>query len=162
NYNTRALVADDRPSFKLQDEINRRFKISSDPTAVPVKTLEEVKEVWDEVAGHPEKYPTVDQVVSVYSFIPPPQKAAENAKTLEEWRTECLSGCDGDQPVTLDNIDVASLPPELQDKADLFKRILQKRPYGLEGVPEVYASMFRHLPTTKPENHGYLLFLYPG
>ncbi len=162
NYNTRALVADDRPSFKLQDEINRRFQISSDPIAVPVKTLEEAKEVYDEVTQHPEKYPTVDQVVSVYTFVPPPDIAAKNAKSLEEWRTECLSGCDGDEPVTLENIDVNSLPPELQDRAELFKRILQKKPYGVEGVPEVYASQFKHLATTKPENHGYLLFLYPG
>jgi uncharacterized protein len=162
NYNTRALVAEDRPSFLAQDEINDRFQISSDPLAVAVKTQEEAKEVWDEVTGHPEKYPTVDQVVSVYSFVPPKERAEKNAAILEEWRKECLTGCDGDDPVNLENIDVASLPPELQDKAAMFKRILHKTPYGLEGVPEVYASLFKHLPTTKPENHGYLLFLYPG
>lgn len=150
NYNTRALVADDRPSFKLSDEIATRFNISADPIAIPVKTKEEVKEVWDELTLHPEKYPTIDQVVSVYSFIPPRERAEANAKILAEWEKE------------LEDIEVSSLPPEQQEKAALFKRILAKRPYDLEGVPEYYQQMFMHLPTTKPENHGYLLFVYPS
>ena len=40
NYNTRALMPVDQPSVKLQDEINRRFKISSDPIAVYTKDVE--------------------------------------------------------------------------------------------------------------------------
>ena len=40
-------------------------------------------------------------------------------------------------------------------------RVLEKKPFDVNGVPEVYASLFRHLPTTRPENHGYLTFLYP-
>lgn len=150
NYNTRALVADDRPSFKLSDEIATRFNISSDPIAVPVKTMEEVKEVWDELTQNPEKYSTVDQVVSVYSFIPPKERAEANAKILAEWEEE------------LKDIEVSALPPEQQDKAALFKRILAKRPYDIEGVPDVYQQLFTHLPTTKPENHGFLLFIYPS
>ncbi len=150
NYNTRALVPEDMASIKLQDEINARFKISSDPIAYTAKTLEETKAIWDELTTHPEKYPSVDQVVSVYSFVPPPDIAAANAKVLIEWEEE------------LKDIDVASLPPEMQEKATLFKRILAKRPYGVEDVPEVYAANFRHLPTTKPENHGYMTFVYPS
>ena len=150
NYNTRALVPEDMASIKLQDEINDRFKISSDPIAFTTKTLEETKAVWDELTLNPGKYPTVDQVVSVYSFVPPPEVAAANAKVLAEWEEE------------LKDIDVASLPPELQTKGELFKRILAKRPYGVNEVPEVYAANFRHLPTTKPENHGFMTFVYPS
>jgi predicted RND superfamily exporter protein len=150
NYNTRALVPEDMASIKLQDEINQRFRISSDPIAITTSTLEESKKVWDELTLHPEKYPSVDQVVSVYSFVPPPEIAAANAKVLEEWQEE------------LKDIDVESLPPEMQDKATLFKRILAKRPYGVNEVPEVYAANFRHLPTTKPENRGFMTFIYPG
>ncbi len=150
NYNTRALVPEDMASIKLQDEINRRFRISSDPIAITTKTLEEGKEVWDELTNHPEKYPSVDQVVSTFSFVPPPAIAAANAKVLEQWQEE------------LKDIDPESLPPEMQDKAALFKRILAKRPYGVAEVPEVYAANFRNLPTTKPENRGYMTFVYPG
>jgi hypothetical protein len=49
----------------------------------------------------------------------------------------------------------------MQEKAAFFMRVLEKKPFDVNGVPEIYASLFRHLPTTKPENHGYLTFLYP-
>lgn len=150
NYNSRALMPEQQPSVKLQDEINQRFKISSDPLAVVTHSIEESKEVWDEVTGHPEKYPAVDQVVSVYSFVPPPERAKANAKVLAEWAED------------LKDIDLASLPPELQPKAELFMRILHKQPYGVDGVPAVYSTMFQSLPTAKPENKGLLTFLYPG
>ncbi|MFO0595619.1 MAG: MMPL family transporter [Myxococcaceae bacterium] len=157
NYNTRALMPVDQPSVKLQDEINRRFKISSDPIAVYTKDVEGAKDIWDSMTDDPDhnynvdtsKYPTVDQVVSIFTFTPPPKTAEANAKVLAEWREE------------LKDIDVASLPPEMQDKAAFFMKVLEKKPFDVYGVPEVYASQFRHLPTTKPENHGYLTFLYP-
>ncbi len=150
NYNTRALVPLGQPSIKLQDEINERFRISSDPTAIYSKNLEEVKEVWDELTGHPEKYPSISQVVSVYSFVPPPDLAEKNAAVLAEWKEE------------LKDVDSAAFPPEMQEKAELFKRILEKKPFGVHEVPNVYAKMFEHLPTTRPENHGYLTFVYPS
>lgn len=150
NYNTRALMPENQPSVHLQDEISRRFQISSDPIAVYTKTLEEAKEVYDELTLHKEKYPAIDQVVSVYTFVPPPETAKANAKILQEWQEE------------LKDIDVAALPPEMQDKATMFKKMLEARPFDVNGVPEIYAQQFRHLPTTKVENHGYLTFIYPG
>lgn len=157
NYNTRALVPEGLESIRLQDEIGQRFKISADPIAIRTETLEDTKDVWYAMtkdAEHgftvdSEKYPTVDQVVSVFSFTPPPKTAEANAKVLAEWREE------------LKEIDVESLPPELQDKAAFFFKVLQKKPYPVEEVPALYAQMFTHLPTTRPENHGYLTFIYP-
>jgi hypothetical protein len=152
NYNSRALIPEGQSSVKLQDEISQRFDMSADPIAVYTKTLEETKAVYDELT-HPknkEKYSNIDQVVSIYTFVPPPETAAANAKILQEWQEE------------LKDIDVAALPPEAQEKAALFMKMLQARPYDVHGVPEVYASQFRHLPETKPENHGYLTFIYPS
>ncbi|HVE87895.1 MAG TPA: MMPL family transporter [Myxococcales bacterium] len=150
DYNTRALIPPDEYSVQLNDEINQRFQISADPTAVYTRTLEEAKEVFDELWPlDRKKYSTVDQALSIYNFVPPPETAAQNAKILAEWDEE------------LKDIDVASLPPEMQDKAAKFKKILAARPYGIDQVPEEYAAEFRHLPTTRPENHGYLTFLYP-
>ncbi len=57
---------------------------------------------------------------------------------------------------------MAALPPEMQEKATLFKKILSAKPFDVHGVPEIYAKQFRHLPTTSPENHGYLTFIYPS
>jgi hypothetical protein len=152
NYNSRALIPEGQPSVKLQDEISRRFNISSDPIAVYSKTLEEAKAIYDELTDprNKEKYSAIDQVVSIYTFVPPPQTAAANAKILQEWKEE------------LKDIDVAALPPEAQEKAALFMKMLEARPFDVYGVPEVYASQFAHLPETKPENHGYLTFIYPN
>jgi predicted RND superfamily exporter protein len=157
NYNTRALQPVDQPSVKLQDEINRRFQISSDPIAVYTRTVEEAKDIWDAMTHNPDyefnvdtsRYPTVDQVVSIFTFTPPPKTAEANAKVLAEWQEE------------LKDIDVASLPPDMQEHAAFFKRVLEKKPFDVHGVPDIYADLFKHLPTTKPENHGYLTFLYP-
>lgn len=157
NYNTRALVPPNQPAIRLQDEISARFKISSDPIAVPTQTIEEAKDIWLAMTKNPqtefnvdrEKFPTVDQVVSIYSFVPPPETAAANAKILAEWREE------------LKEVDPKALPPEMQDKAAFFMRVLEKQPFGVDGVPAVYASNFDSLPQTKPENRGYLTFVYP-
>lgn len=157
NYNTRALMPVDQPSVKLQDEINARFQISSDPIAVYTKDLEGAKDIWYAMTNDPDhdfnvdasKFKTVDQVVSVFTFVPPPETAKANAKVLEEWREE------------LKDIEVTSLPPDVQEKAEFFFKVLAKKPFDVTGVPDIYASQFVHLPTTKPENHGYLTFLYP-
>ncbi len=150
DYNTRALMPANHRSVRLQDEVRERFQISADPVAVYTQTLEEAREVFDELTEHPKKYAAMDQVVSIYSFVPPAETAAANTKVLAEWRDE------------LKDIDVASLPPELQENATRFFRILNAKPFGVHEVPDIYASMFRHLPTTRPENHGYLTFIYPG
>ncbi|HZI02780.1 MAG TPA: MMPL family transporter, partial [Archangium sp.] len=153
NYNSRALIPEGQTSVRLQDEISQRFAMSADPIAVYTRTLEEAKAVYDELEN-PEKrktkYSAIDQVVSIYTFVPPPETAVANAKILQEWQEE------------LKDIDVAALPPEVQDKAALFMKMLEARPYDVNGVPEIYASQFRHLPETKPENHGYLTFIYPS
>jgi predicted RND superfamily exporter protein len=152
NYNSRALIPEGQPSVKLQDEISRRFNISSDPIAVYTKTLEETKAVYDELTDpkNKEKYSAIDQVVSIYTFVPPPATAAANAKIMAEWKEE------------LKEIDPKALPPDFQDKAALLMKMLDAKPFDVHGVPEVYASQFRHLPETKPENHGYLTFIYPN
>jgi hypothetical protein len=150
NYNTRALMPAKQPSVQLQDEIARRFQISSDPIAVYTKTLEEAKEVYDELTLNKDKYKSIDQVVSIYTFVPPAENAKANAKILEQWQEE------------LKEIDVAALPPEMQEKAGIFKKMLEARPFDVHGVPEIYAKQFRHLPETKPENHGFLTFIYPS
>jgi len=149
NYNTRALMPEDEYSVQLQDEINDRFNISSDPIAIRTDTLEQAKEVYDELTQHPEKYDAVDQVVSPYTFVPPPKTAAANAKVLEQWQEE------------LKDINVASLPPKVQEKAALFKKILAARPFDVNHVPVIYLDQFKNLPTTKPANRGWLTFLYP-
>ncbi|RJS22406.1 export protein [Corallococcus sp. H22C18031201] len=150
NYNTRALMPVNQPSVVLQDEINLRFKIASDPLAIYTKDLAETEALYQELTRDPSKRPAIAQVMSLFTFVPPAEIAQANAKILQEWQDE------------LKEIDVAALPPETQDKAAMFMKMLQARPFDVNGVPEIYATQFRHLPSTKVENHGYLTFIYPS
>ncbi|MCY1031815.1 MMPL family transporter [Corallococcus sp. BB11-1] len=150
NYNTRALMPANQPSVVLQDEINDRFKIASDPLAIYTKDLAETEALYKELTADPKKRPTISQVMSLFTFVPPEGIAQANTKILEEWQAE------------LKDIEVSSLPPETQEKAQLFLKMLEARPFDVHQVPEIYATQFRHLPSTRPENHGYLTFIYPS
>ncbi len=149
-YNTRALMVENQPSVRLQDEINARFQISADPVAVYTKSIEDAKKLYDEL--HPldkKKYSTVDQVVSMWTFVPPDIQQQANAKILTEMKGE------------LSEIDADSLPPEHQEKFKKLLGYLDTKPYGLTEVPQFIREQFTHLPNTKPENHGYLTYIYP-
>lgn len=150
NYNTRALMPANQPSVVLQDEINERFKIASDPLAIYTKDLAETEALYKELTADPKKRPTISQVMSLFTFVPPEGTAQANTKILEEWQAE------------LKDIEVSALPPETQEKAKIFLKMLEARPFDVHHVPEIYATQFRHLPSTSPENHGYLTFIYPS
>ena len=152
NYNSRAMIAEEQISVRLQDEINRRFQISSDPVGVPTADLAETRELFDELTGHPEKYPSFDQVASIFSFVPPPEQAAANAQIMAQWRQELAAA----------GIGMDLLPAHWQSKRELVEKILTVTPYGVDEVPEVYRQMFTSLPETARQNRGYLTFIYPG
>lgn len=153
NYNTRALIPDGMSSVLLQDEINERFNISSDPMAIYTKDLDEAEGVYRELTEHPEKYPSIDQVVSIFTFVPPAKTAEANAKVLEEWKAELAQ-------LESEGFSTAALPPEMQDKAEFFKKVLDAKPFDVHGVPSNYTAQFKNLPTALPENHGYLTYIY--
>lgn len=149
NYNTRALMAEDQFSVKLQDEINRRFKISSDPVAVYSENIEQAREIFDELTTHTDKYPTIDQVMSIWNFVPPKKTAEENAKVLQAWKEE------------LKDFDWALVPEKYEKYKHLFLQALDAKPYGIQDVPKIYAEQFYNLPESKPENRGVLTYIYP-
>jgi predicted RND superfamily exporter protein len=150
NYNTRALLPEDETSVRLQDEVADRFHISADPVAVFARDDQEAREVYDELERRrAQPGSTIEQIVSEYTFVPPPERAAENAKVLEQWEKE------------LSDIDIKALPPDVQEQAGFFKEILAARPYTVHDIPKLYQDQFRWLPETKPENRGILTFIYP-
>ena len=150
DYNTRALLPETQTAVRMNDEIAERFDMSADPIAVYTKTLEEARKVYEELEPiNREKYDTIDQVVSPFTFVPEPARAEANAKVLAEWREE------------LKDIGQESLPPDLQENAGIFFRMLNATPYDIDGLPKTYRDEFSHLATTKPENHGWLTYIYP-
>lgn len=149
-YNTRALMVEGQPSVLLGDEVNRRYQISSDPVGVYSKTREEAYRLYKMFKPlDPKKHSTVDQVVSMYAFVPPMAQQQANYKVLQSWAKE------------LDKIDRKSLPPKFEKKWDEALKYVKVKPYGIDEVPDDLRSMFRNLPSTKPENRGFLTFIYP-
>jgi len=149
-YNTRALMVENQPSVRLQDEVNARFQISADPVAVYTRTPEETERVYKYMSPLGEgRFSTVQQVASMYTFVPPADQQARNAQVLAEWRAE------------LAEIDRKSLPAELEGKWDEAMKLLDAKPYTLADVPTQYRDLFKNLATSKPENAGYLTFVYP-
>ncbi len=148
-YNTRALLVEGQASVRLQDEINHRYRISSDPVAVYTPTLEDARKVFDLL--HPvdeERFSTVDQVVSLFTFVPDRERQERNAAILADWRAE------------VSEIDPRSLPPEYGDRWEEALTYLSARPFTEADLPPRLRGMFRHLPTTRPDNHGFLTFIY--
>ena len=149
-YNTRALMVEHQPSVRMQDEVAARFQISADPVAIYTKDLVDAKKVHDTLFPlDNKKFSTVDQVLSLYTFVPPADQQARNAKVLQEWKAE------------LADVDMDSVPPEHQENYKKLLDYLDTTPYKLDGLPGLYREQFTHLPSTKPENHGWLTFVYP-
>lgn len=149
-YNTRALMVEHQPSVMLRDEIDKRYQISADPVAVYTPTREAAKEVYAVFTPlDQERHSTVDQMVSMFSMVPPPDQQERNYKILTDWNKE------------LSEIDRESLPPEFQDKWDLAMKYLAAKPYDIDGVPQHLRQMFESIETARPENRGFLTFIYP-
>ncbi|MCE9673848.1 MMPL family transporter [Myxococcus stipitatus] len=151
NYNTRALIPDGMSSVLLQDEINVRFNISSDPMAVYTRDLDEAEGVYRELTQNAHKYPSIDQVVSIFTFVPPAETAKANEQVLLQWKEEMKN-------LEARGFSISALPPEMQEKAAFFMKVLDAKPFDVHGVPANYKSQFENLPTA--QNKGYLTFIY--
>lgn len=150
DYDSRALMVENQPTVLLQDEINRRMQISADPVAVYAPSVEAAKSLWDSMMPlDPRRYSTMDQVVSMYSFLPPPEQQEANAKILADWKAE------------LSDIDPSILPNDLQGRWNEALKYLDAKPYTLDDIPRIYRNLFENLPETRPENRGYLTYIYP-
>ena len=150
DYNTRALMVENQPSVMLQDELNDRYQISADPVAVYTKTTVEARTLYDELTPLDKtRFSSIDQVVSMFTFVPPKAQQLANVAELQAWKAE------------LAEIEVDAIPEEHRDNYKKLLAYLDVQPYDLEQVPMTLRKQFGHLPTTQPENHGYLTFIYP-
>ncbi len=158
DYDARAFLPAKQNSVLLQEEINERYQISSDPIGIYTPTLEEARAVFEKLSGDQKTYPSVnkaefpsvDTVASIFSFVPPRERAEANAKVLTEWKEE------------LKDIDTSLMPEDVQKQLPLFFKMLDAKPYSVEDVPEIYASQFRNQPNAHPDNRGWLTFVYPS
>lgn len=155
NYNARALMVPDQPSILLQEEINDRFKISSDPVGIYAATIEDYEKLYRTL--HPtdwrridkERFPTADAVVSLFSFLPPREQQDANAKVLELMKKDAAK------------VKPDSLEPEDRKKFEEYLTYLEAKPFGLDGLPDLYRNQFRAVPEKRAKHPGWLTFIYP-
>ncbi|EPG74721.1 export membrane protein [Leptospira fainei serovar Hurstbridge str. BUT 6] len=148
DVNGRNLLVENQESVNLYDEISDRFDISSDPQAIVVNTLEESEAVFDYMNPVPEKISgSVDQVVSLWNFVPPYGQQLSNRKVLDQIAKDM-------KPVK-----PAFLKPEQRKYLPKAKVFLSVKPYGYQDVPDYFANQFKEIPSSKEKGH--LIFLYP-
>ncbi|MFB5650028.1 RND family transporter [Leptospira wolffii] len=148
DVNGRNLLVENLESVNLYDEIADRFDISSDPQAIVVKTLEESEAVFDYLSPVPDSIAgSVDQVVSLWNFVPPYTQQMANRKVLDQISKDM-------KPVK-----AAFLKPEQRKYLPKAKLYLSVQPYDYKAVPDYFTSQFTEVATSKEKGH--LLFLYP-
>ncbi|MEI1280032.1 MMPL family transporter [Leptospira venezuelensis] len=148
DVNGRNLLVENLESVNLYDEIADRFDISSDPQAIVVKSLEESEAVFDYLNPVPESIAgSVDQVVSLWNFVPPYSQQLENRKVLDQLAKD------------MKPIKASFLKPEQRKYLPKAKLFLSIKPYDYTAVPDYFSSQFKEVASSKEKGH--LLFLYP-
>ncbi|PJZ24586.1 transporter [Leptospira hartskeerlii] len=148
DVNGRNLLVENLESVNLYDEIADRFDISSDPQAIVVKSLEESEAVFDYLNPVPESIAgSVDQVVSLWNFVPPYSQQLENRKVLDQLAKD------------MKPIKASFLKPEQRKYLPKAKLFLSVKPYDYTAVPDYFSSQFKEVASSKEKGH--LLFLYP-
>lgn len=148
NYNGRDLMVDNLDSVNLYDEIGDRFDISSDPQVIVVDTLEESEAVFDYMTPVPDEIAgSVDQVVSLWNFVPPKGQQRANLKILKQLQSDM-------KPVK-----AGFLKPEQRKYIPVVKKYLNVKEYSLSEVPIYFSSQFTEVKGSKEKGH--LVFIYP-
>jgi hypothetical protein len=173
DYDSRSLLVPDRASIKLQGEINERFKISSDPVAFRTSTLEEAHRLYAAICGDratslpkdrslagakdgekkKERFATVDGVISIFSFLPPPASQKKNEVIIAQIRKE------NEKALAELEADLAILPEDKRKTVELALAALDAKPFALEDMPAYYVQQFQARPESKTK--GWITFIYP-
>ncbi len=156
DYDSRALMVKDRPSILLQQEIKERYKISADPVAVYTRTLEEARLLYQAMRDprsekfgvvDPERFSTVDAVVSLWLFVPDTAQQQANVKILQEMK-------DDFEPIT-----PGMLEEKWREHYKTFFHLLSAKPFTIKDVPQIHLAQFTERPGSKVK--GFLTFIYP-
>ena len=146
DYDIRTSVTGDTQAMTLQDEIEKRFGRKGLPSVVYTDTLEETKKVYEELSNK-EKYPHVQQVVSIFSLAPPMERQLKTREILDRIQ-ERLVEVQADQ-----------MTGENRNLFDMVKKSLAAQPFTLKDVPEDLLRQFRPVPESGEK--GYFTVIVP-
>jgi predicted RND superfamily exporter protein len=149
DYDSRSLLTVNRPSIKLQEEIAERWGVSSDPVGLYTPTIEEAKALFEQMTPVPEAS-IIDEVVSVFTLVPPMAQQVANVSILQKLRRQ------------LEQVDPAMLDDDrMRENFATVLRLTEAEPYSVDDLPEHIIKQFTPVPASKRYGHGYLTFIYP-
>ena len=146
DYDSRTSVTGDTQALVLQDEIEKRFGRKGLPSVVYTDTLEETKKIYDELSNK-ERYPYVQQVVSIFSLAPPMERQLKTRKILDQIQER------------MTEIPADLMTGENREIFDHVKRSLAAQPFTLKDVPEDLLKQFRPVPESGEK--GYFTLIIP-
>ncbi len=178
NYDTRALLGSNRPSIVMQEEINHRWTLSSDPVGIFTTSLAQTEALFKKLTAqarngipltpqeratwrdlHPDvpaedipktKSSSIESILSLYSLVPPADQQQENRKILDKLEHK-LEG------ITKDSLD----DPRIRDNFDKFRPLLSAQPFTLDTLPPHITAQFRPIKKSTYFGKGYLTWIYP-
>ncbi len=145
---SRNMLAADLASEILKEEIDLRYDIAGDPMAVATDTIEEAASLFDyldPLEGKNAEY--IGQLVSLFSFIPPPDQQTANEVLIREFAA------------ANSQIKLALIPPEYRQYWPMYLNIVGQKPFDFQDLPKYVSSPFRSVETSKVQ--GWLTFIYP-
>lgn len=148
NYSGRDLLLENQESLLIYDEIGDRFDVSSDPQAIVTDTLEKSEAVYDFFTPVPERMlDSVDQLVSIWSIIPPVNQQKENRHILIQIKDD------------LKLIKPNMLNDEQKKHLPTIDKYLGVQEFTYHDVPDIFRKQFTEVETSKIKGH--MLFIYP-
>ena len=147
-HDWRRLLTPGQPSVVLDEEVSRRFEISSDAVAFYAADLDDYRALHERLEGR--RPASGASVLSLFTFVPPRERQEANARLLALMR-EDLKGVDRDD-----------LAPEDRALLDEYLALLDARPFGVEDLPDEIVAQFRAAPEARDRHPGWLAFAPSG
>jgi len=146
DYDSRTSVTGNTQALVLQDEIEKRFGRKGLPSVVYTDTLEEAKQLYDELSNK-DKYPYVQQVVSIFSLAPPMEQQLKTREILDQMQERLVE------------IPADLMTGENKKLFDIVKKSLATQPFTVKDVPEDLLKQFRPVPESGEK--GYFTLIIP-
>jgi predicted RND superfamily exporter protein len=146
DYDSRTSVTGNTQALVLQDEIEKRFGRKGLPSVVYTDTLEEAKQLYDELSNK-DKYPYVQQVVSIFSLAPPMEQQLKTREILDQMQERLVE------------IPAHLMTGENKELFDIVKKSLATQPFTVTDVPEDLLKQFRPVPESGEK--GYFTLIIP-
>ena len=146
DYDSRTSVTGNTQALVLQDEIEKRFGRKGLPSVVYTDTLEETKKLYDELSNK-DKYPYVQQVVSIFSLAPPMEQQLKTREILDQMQERLVE------------IPAHLMTGENKELFDIVKKSLATQPFTVKDVPEDLLKQFRPVPESGEK--GYFTLIIP-